>query len=304
MCELHCILCGSDLLENLETFEVERVIFAWKSNYDIDVTREFDGLGSFSEIQCKGCGLGFFAPVIAGSSALYENLKRYHWYYMADKWEFKQALADLQPAEPVLEVGSGSGDFIAQALEKGVEIEGIELSEAAVKAAAQRDLPVRTIDLSDLAAVSPGKYDAVCAFQVLEHVPNPRKFLESCTELLRVGGVLLLSVPDSNGFIQHDPDDWLNRPPHHASLWSKEVLQALPRMLPLRMRRLRYEPLASYHADWYSSVQQNRLPGDRVTGRFLRWWIDTAFRKIIQPAGTYRWMHGHTMYASFQKIAD
>jgi predicted SAM-dependent methyltransferase len=41
-----------------------------------------------------------------------------------------------------------------------------------------------------------GKFDAITAWDVLEHVPHPRAFLSACRSLLRPGGFLFLNVPD------------------------------------------------------------------------------------------------------------
>ncbi len=297
-----CILCNSHQLRALESFQVDRAVSAWKFNHGIDVKREFDGLESFTEYHCMECGLGFFIPAVTGSGNFYKDLQQLRWYYMPEKWEFSQALADLESGEFALEVGCGSGDFVEKALQKNIHIEGIEINEAAVSIAVQRGLPVDHIDLSDLASAKPGIYGAVCAFQVLEHVPDPRGFLEDCIALLKVGGKLLISVPNNLGFIQYDREDWLNRPPHHATHWSWQVFQAIPKLMQLKQQRLKYEPLADYHADWYRSVQKDRLARYNRTGRYLQWLFDQVFLGIVQPTGLYRHIRGHTMYVSLQKL--
>ena len=42
--------------------------------------------------------------------------------------------------------------------------------------------------------------DAIASFEVIEHLFSPKAFLESCAEMLRGGGVLILSCPNYFGF--------------------------------------------------------------------------------------------------------
>ncbi len=46
----------------------------------------------------------------------------------------------------------------------------------------------------------PGAADAVAAFEVIEHLFDPRGFVDRCARFLRPGGILLLSCPNYRGF--------------------------------------------------------------------------------------------------------
>lgn len=302
MSDIECILCNHNGV-NLQGIVSAKVLkAAWQDLFEIDVHGDFDGLDDVSMCECQQCGLVFFSPPVAGTERFYAALQRYDWYYLANKWEFDSALSDLKPGERVLEVGCGWGEFVREAQVRGLLIEGIELNTEAVRAAEAKGLPVKKEELYTLSRAQPEVYDSVCSFQVLEHVPNPYSFITACLNLLKVGGKLIVSVPNNDSFIHHDQDGWLNQPPHHVSRWSKVPLDYLSGLLPVKLLRLAYEPLAEYHLDWYVSVQQNRFSERNRFGRLAQKSLGLLFDNVVVPSGLYRRIRGHTIYACFQKI--
>ena len=66
--------------------------------------------------------------------------------------------------------------------------------------------------LDELKKKTDQRFDVICAFQVLEHISNPREFLEDIISLLRPSGKILLAVPNSAVMKKIDPqnDNLLN----------------------------------------------------------------------------------------------
>lgn len=50
-------------------------------------------------------------------------------------------------------------------------------------------------DLSEGVPIATGSADAVVAFQVMEHLREPRRFLDECFRIAKPGGTLLLTLP-------------------------------------------------------------------------------------------------------------
>lgn len=299
-----CVLCFGGNVRQVCEYPTDRIAAGWREKFKIDVGMDFGEVSRISLLCCEECGLLYYFPRIFASDGLYSNLQLFDWYYMGDKWEFQEALRDLPLAGRLLEVGCGSGEFLQKAAGHGFRIEGIDVNSEAVKLAKTNHLSVSNIDLVELAKLKPGEYDAVCAFQVLEHVPDPAGFLSACVRLLKVGGRLVFSVPNEDSFIHYDPQDLLNQPPHHSSRWSHRVVVNLQRLLPIKLVRVSFEPLAEYHLDWYLSVQQNRLSGKNPLSRLAQRSIGELFNRVIRPYKMYRWIRGHTMYCCYQKIID
>ena len=298
-----CPLCGSQQALRVQTLEVMSVVRRWRQCYQIDVARQFGDLASFELFQCQVCSLRYFSPRwLAGSSELYEQLEKQNWYYLPRKWEHDIALRDLRSCGRVIEVGCGFGDFLAFArAEAQLEVEGLEQNESAVRTARGRGLPVRRLDIGEAAARFPGSYDAVCIFQVLEHVPNPGEFLRAACALLKLGGMLLLGLPNAESFLRYEFNP-LDLPPHHMTRWTKQVLQQLPRMLPIRLERVRLEPLAENHVDCYTDAYC--CAWARKTG--LGWLghprVKGIVAKFIRHSGIRRALLGHTLYARYRRV--
>ena len=221
---------------------------------------------------------------------------------MPRKWEHDVALNDIPRGTRVLEVGCGFGDFVERIeREKDVDAIGIELNRSAAKKAQHLDRPVTVNSIERLAEIEKESYDVVCHFEVLEHVPNPLGFLKACTQCLKVGGRLLVAVPNMDSFVRHAHGNLLNQPPHHMTQWFPETFRALPKILPLRLNRILYEPLAFYHIDWYVGVQAGRLCFNRYVRRV---WSELWSRPVrfALKKGLHRVVRGHTQYVAFEKI--
>jgi SAM-dependent methyltransferase len=250
-------LSGSSCVEHLRTLSPAAIAEDWRVQLNIDVGTEFANLPAIEHWQCGTTGLEWYTPPeAAGGEALYAQLQRLSWYYMPEKWEFRQALRILRVGCKVLEVGVGSGHFLQVAARLGFVVSGVELNQSAAEEARSRGFEVFSTNLTSLTTEIVGSFDAVCSFQVLEHVSDPRAFLEDMLRLLRPGGQLILSVPDSVVMRRIDPDhqDLLDQPPHHLSHWNEDVFRALENILPVRLSLVLHEPLQPHHIERFATL--------------------------------------------------
>ncbi len=98
-------------------------------------------------------------------------------------------------ARELLEVGCGSGvtgELLRR--ERGCRVTGVELNPVAAARAAGRLDRVLVGDVERLTLE--GRYDAVLALELFEHLIDPDRFLARVKELLAPGGCALLSVPN------------------------------------------------------------------------------------------------------------
>lgn len=298
-----CTLCGSSETRIVQTFEAAAIIQRWRDLFEMDVASEFSGMSKFELHECEHCSLQYFSPEsLCGSGSLYAGLDRFDWYYVPQKWEHLQAISDIRGCRTVLEIGCGWGDFIELAKRSAkIEVWGLEKNPRAIEEARRRGITLDPSRLEDLAKASAGKYDAVCAFQVLEHVPAPGEFLRLCYELLTPGGFLVLGLPNAQSFLRFQ-SNILDLPPHHMSRWALTAIQFLPQLFPLRLRRLAFEPLAELHVPGYVDVYCDRLarwilPGANhpaIKSRLTRFLKATGIRKLLR---------GQTVYVVFEKVA-
>jgi SAM-dependent methyltransferase len=281
-----------------------QLIDGWKTSLAIDISDEMEGVGEIFLHRCQESQIDFFTPVeLEGTERLYESLRKFEWYYMADKWEFAVALRDLGRSRRILEVGSGPGLFVERAMKelKGATIKGLDLNEEAVSQARRKNLPVERLEVRDL-ALRGETFDAVCAFQVLEHLSRPREFLEALIQVLAPAGTLILSVPNRDSFLRHQYN-LLDMPPHHMTRWNDNAFAYLPRLFPLKLLALRFEPLAPHHIPGYVDAYGQSW---RARSPFLRRFLsERRLRRIadlLRQKGLHRFLRGQSLYGVFQKI--
>ncbi|PYU32060.1 MAG: class I SAM-dependent methyltransferase [Acidobacteria bacterium] len=283
--------------------QVEPLVEEWNRSFHLDVRREFRDLSAFDLLECQGCSLQYFVPnSLAGSPDLYAQLEKFAWYYLPHKWEHDVALEDLQGCRRVLEIGCGFGDFVARAQrDEQLEMDGIEQNASAVEQARRRGLPVCLFDLREAAAQFPGKYDAVCSFQVLEHVASPMEFLKAVCALLRPGGKLLLGLPNARSFLRYQ-FNLLDLPPHHMTRWSERVLGRLPGIFPLRLDRIKREPLAEYHVDAYVEAHCSLLVRYKATQPLCDPRARGVLARLLKCTGVRRLLLGQSLYVSYVRV--
>ena len=96
----------------------------------------------------------------------------------------------------ILDFGCGWGFFLAAAKERGWQTHGIEpLPGHAVHARAKFGLEVITDTLHE-DTYPASTFNAITAFQVFEHVPDPSGDIAKLCHMLASGGVMLVEVPN------------------------------------------------------------------------------------------------------------
>ena len=300
-----CLICGnsSNLTSRLRISR-EILIAGWQSSYSLDVADELKDVREIELVECNDCYLQFFLPLgLAGSPALYAKLEAFDWYYLLDKWEYDTACEDIPREGAILEVGCGEGHFLHKLRNSlSIEAEGIEVNRTAVESARRRGLKVTCEDLRARAATSPARYNAVCSFQVLEHIPDPRSFLESCCALIRPGGKLILAVPNANSFLRRMRLNLLDLPPHHTTRWSAQTVRSLCAILPLRVNRILYEPLAPYHVYEFLEPFASLLDRLPIPHHLPRRALCKYVAPFLQGSNRIRrLLTGHTLYGCFER---
>ena len=228
-------------------------------------------------------GLWFFHPAEAGSGdfyrALYRRLDGYQVLarYAAERADFKAAAALLRPGDRVLDVGGGDGAFAARVPAAAVTI----LDAHAGGASVLRETPAEHAQRKGPA------YDAVCGFQLLEHVADPLALARAMQACLKPGGLLLLAVPLAPSPLTAIPNHLVNLPPHHLSWWSEEagrrLVDALG-MLPVRISAL---PPSRFYAEpiWLAKLLPRRMrPGRHVRpglGGLLLLWLAWRVARVL-----------------------
>ena len=303
-----CPLCGSYNINKLEVLAWRDLQALYRSEFQIRIPDEVEEL---QLMCCVSCDLQWYSPQIAGGEAFYEALQLFDWYYLPDKAEFISAARRIKLNDSVLEVGCGGGAFARHI--KGTSYTGLELSQSAVNMAEACGLDVRQQRVEEHAALCKEAYSVVCAFQVLEHVPNVKSFVDGLLNCLKEGGLLILSVPSEDAMMSQLTNNVLNMPPHHVTRWTDLCLKNLTKLFPLEFLSLEHEPLSVSHARDYAIAQVQHYirtilgrPKKHLDVNFSKPFVRQMIRAASLPLELFyqrvpRRPLGHSVTAYFRK---
>jgi SAM-dependent methyltransferase len=161
------------------------------------------------------------------------------------------------PRGRLLDLGCWVGFLLAEARDRGWEVQGVEPS--AVASAYARDvlgLPVLEDELLG-ASLPDGTFDAIVLGDVIEHLPDPGQALDRIAGLLAPGGVLFMTLPDAgSGLARRMGRRWWSVIPTHVQHFTRDSITTL-------LRRHGYAPVAVSTAPKTFSVRYylSRLGG-------------------------------------------
>jgi SAM-dependent methyltransferase len=124
-------------------------------------------------------------------------------------------------APQVLDIGCHTGAFL-EGLPPGWRRYGVESAAAPIEIAKKRGVEVIAERLQDVESRWRARFDAVCMFDVVEHLVNPAAGLAAAAALLKPGGVLLASTADFDAWTWRlaRGRHWYLQSPQHLSIAS------------------------------------------------------------------------------------
>jgi 2-polyprenyl-3-methyl-5-hydroxy-6-metoxy-1,4-benzoquinol methylase len=182
----------------------------------------------------------------------------------------------------LLDVGCGTGEFLATCKQDGWQTTGIEPSANARQQAIQNHkLDVR--EEHELGNLPPQSFDVITLWHVLEHVPYLQERVKKLQQLLKKDGLLVIAVPNR---MSHDAE-------YYGAFWAAyDVPRHLWHFRPQDMRRLMDEcgfkvekVLPMKFDSYYVSLlsEKYRAGRPRLLAAFIRGWISN------RKAGTEAW---------------
>jgi SAM-dependent methyltransferase len=194
--ETRCAICGSEgnaeivYQENLGADAFTPAVFS---------ARRLPDRIHYRIVRCLGCGLLRSDPV-ASPEFVSELYSRSEFHYGGESANLARSygryLAELERygrgKQALLEVGCGNGFFLEEARRHGYPVvRGVEPSADAVAQAPPGLREAIVVDVMRAGLFEEQSFDAICLFQVLDHLPDPAGVLRECLRLLRPGGLVL-----------------------------------------------------------------------------------------------------------------
>lgn len=182
------------------------------------------GMGAATMYRCQTCRVAFRWPQPGAEelSRLYQLGESDQWTYDTTTrvdWGIALRLLSESGARNVLDVGCFEGGFLLS-LPDAVQKTGIEISRPAAEKAESAGIRILSHTIEE--APGAGEFDAVAAFDVIEHVRSPRHLLGAMAAHVQPGGVVLISTGnlDSASWRFMGPAYWYSALPEHLSFTS------------------------------------------------------------------------------------
>lgn len=239
-----CPLTGSQHIQVLEEFSTALLVDCYWRDLGVNVAPHFRGIEKLQLCRCLDSHVIFFYPAAPGSSAFYETLQTFNWYYPTNRFEYQRAATWIKTGDRVLDIGCGAAHFANYIPDTSYHgLDPIMLSRETTSYTERRMLPERvTWEPMTFSQT----FDVVCAFQVLEHMADPLTFLSEAIACLKPSGLFILSVPCAESYITGIPNFALNAPPHHLTWWTKAALIQLADQFQLSILEVTHAPVESW----------------------------------------------------------
>lgn len=200
---VNCILCGNNN---------SRILWSVKDR--MGLTKE-----TFNLVKCSKCDLIYMNPR-PESDKMIEFYPDFYWQMnevstdpirrilnsidtasdnaiSEEKW---RRIKFINKTGKLLDFGCGNGHFLNLIKQRGWQPFGVEFSSKAVDYAKTRfgiNVHLGTIQQANF---PPDSFDVITLWDVLEHLPNPLEVLCELRNLLKADGVLIIQVPNINGW--------------------------------------------------------------------------------------------------------
>lgn len=198
---------------------------------------------NFPILRCSACGVGMTQlPKNFSTGGIYTEgyfqggqPDGYSDYVGSEdvlRREFRAAVQALRSAGcscgKLFELGCAYGFFLAEA-NAYFEVQGIEVSDSAVRFCRARGFDVEHGTLTEEYVGRRAPFDAVVMLDVVEHLMEPDRVIELLCRAMKPGGRLLLSTGDwESGLSRIMGRNWrLMTPPQHTFFFSPRTMSAM-----------------------------------------------------------------------------
>lgn len=187
--------------------------------------------------RCLNCRLVFLNPQPSPNQLTDFYEAQYH--KQKSGYGYKEDLQTLDPyyqkkierlslykGKKLLDIGTGSGQFLEAAERKDFIAQGIEVSKKALSQAKSRGLLIKRGDFETLGIRD--KFDIITLFQVLEHFRDPLKAAKKIYRLLEPGGIVIIATPNQESSVaRFFGKKWWGYRPEHLFLFNPQTLRLL-----------------------------------------------------------------------------
>ncbi len=226
--------------------------------------KEIDG---WHIVSCDRCGFCFLDPRPVQVEQVYEEVDESRWnrresqdslprelFFAGQLRAIEKALGPVDRDKRILDFGCGTGQFLDVAQARGWETHGQELDPLAETIEARGHKAY--IGQLQEAGIEESYFDAVFCSAVFEHLHNPATQLRSLFEIVKPGGILLItSVPNfgSATIKMNIANFYANSPPGDVNFFTPKSMATMVEANGFQVLRA-----TSYGFDYNSFIKRRR----------------------------------------------
>lgn len=253
--------------------------------------RHYGIKGEFNLVRCTRCELRFLQPMLTDEelSALYPQD---YYAYQTQKTPsqlarfLKSALGvsnstkdpDFTRPGKVLDVGCGTGWFLAEMRKAGWVIQGVEMSTEAARVGSANGVPIVAGSLLD-ANLESAQFDYVRSNHSFEHMSEPLKQLSEMRRLLKEDGKLFIGVPNADSLQARMFGRywWYLGVPVHTFTYSPNNLKMLLQRAGFKIEKI------TYNGDYSGVLGSLQIWANRNNGRRSHegWLFNNVLLKVV-----------------------
>lgn len=157
---------------------------------------------SLEILECKSCSLVQLSSLTHIDENFYEESNMSE-DLTIEEWLKDTAIDDNRRFEfvkekitnkDIIDFGSGVGGFLIKAKSIAKSVVGIELDNKVIDFYKKNNIEL----VHSMDSLKDDEFDVLTAFHVLEHLDNPINIIDKLIKKLKIGGHLIIEVPNSN----------------------------------------------------------------------------------------------------------
>ncbi len=193
-------------------------------------------------LHCTQCGLSYLQDIYQDRKMIYEDhysvwskdekdqeqlierAKKSHFIYLLKKLNRYTSFQN----KSLLDIGTGKGYLLETARTLGIrEVYGLEISNYASRIA-QKKFPGRIFHTTIQKLQTKKRFDIITLTDLVEHLSTIKKDFEKIHSLLRPGGIILITTPDTDSFTRKlYPKTWFQYKYEHVIYFNNQSMQHL-----------------------------------------------------------------------------
>ena len=158
----------------------------------------------------------------------------------------------------LLDVGSGTGDFLSICKNNGWSVCGVEPNKEARTIAENKKVKSH----KDISLVKENKFDVITLWHVLEHVENLLEYVDILKEKLKPNGTIIIAVPNYKSFdANHYKEFWAAFDvPRHLWHFSQDSIKKIFSNVSMKVEKTIPMKYDSYYVSMLSEKYKSGKP--------------------------------------------